>query len=113
VFRETRREVTIGGTTIPAGKFVLVVVGAANRDPKVFREPDRFDISREPNPHLAFGHGVHFCLGAALSRLEARVALADLLAAWRTFAPASAEPWPPRQALHIHGPASLRVNFTT
>lgn len=113
VFRETRREVTIGGKTIPAGKFVLVVVGAGNRDPKVFREPDRFDITREPNPHLAFGHGVHFCLGAALSRLEARVALTDLLAAWRTFAPASAEPWQPRQALHIHGPASLRMNFTT
>lgn len=112
VFRETRREVTIGGKTIPAGKFVLVVVGAGNRDPKVFREPDRFDITREPNPHLAFGHGVHFCLGAALSRLEARVALTDLLAAWRTFAPASAEPWQPRQALHIHGPASLRMNFT-
>jgi cytochrome P450 len=113
VFRETRREVALHGQTIPAGKFVLVVIGSANRDPQVFTEPDRFDITREPNPHLAFGHGIHFCLGAALSRLEARIALGDLLAGWKTFAPASREPWQPRQALHIHGPASLRIGFTT
>lgn len=110
MFRETRREVEIGGQTIPPGTFVLVVIGAANRDPQVFAEPDRFDITRDPNLHVAFGHGIHFCIGAALSRLEAKIALGDLLAAWKQFAP-SPEPWQPRPALHLHGPASLPVRF--
>ena len=53
------------GQTIPAGKLVLLVIGSANRDPKQFRDPHHFDIVRSPNPHLAFGHGIHFCLGSA------------------------------------------------
>ncbi|MGC5665081.1 cytochrome P450, partial [Micromonospora sp. WMMD723] len=68
------------GQTIPAGALVLPLLAAANRDPAVFDEPERFDISRTPNNHLGFGHGVHFCLGANLARMEARVALQVLLA---------------------------------
>lgn len=113
LFRETRREVILHDRTIPAGKFVMVVVGAANRDPLHFRDPDVFDITRQPNPHLAFGHGIHFCLGAALSRLEARVAMEEFLSRVDGFQLASDTPWPPRKALNIHGPASLPIRFTT
>lgn len=67
-------DVEMHGQTIPAGKLVLPVIGSANRDPGHFADPARFDVGRDPNPHLAFGHGIHFCLGAALSRLEARIA---------------------------------------
>jgi cytochrome P450 len=111
MYRETRRELELHGMTLPAGKFVLPIIGSANRDPQQFHEPHRFDIGRNPNPHIAFGHGIHFCLGAALSRMEARVALADLLERVKGFELASDEPWEPRKALHVHGPIRLPIRF--
>ena len=69
----------LGGHIIRAGQRVLVLVGAANRDPEQFRDPECFDITRTPAPHLAFGAGPHFCLGAALSRMEAQETLRQLL----------------------------------
>jgi cytochrome P450 len=63
VFRTTKPEVEVHGQKIPAGKLVLPIIGSANRDPRQFPEPNRFDITRDPNPHVAFGHGIHFCLG--------------------------------------------------
>ncbi|MFF0904450.1 UNVERIFIED_CONTAM: cytochrome P450 [Kocuria sp. CPCC 205316] len=72
-------DVTWHGTTIPAGASVVPLLHAANRDPREFPDPDRFDIDRHPNNHLAFGHGVHFCLGANLARLETRIALGVLV----------------------------------
>ena len=108
-FRVTTREVALHGCTIPAGKQVLPMIGAANRDPAVFVAPERFDITRDPNPHLAFGHGGHSCIGAPLSRLEARVALPDLLLRLPGLRLADDEPWPPREALHVHGPERLRL----
>jgi cytochrome P450 len=110
--RATRRPVEMHGRVIPAGKLVLPVIGSANRDPKVFRDAGRFDITRDPNPHLAFGHGVHSCLGAPLARLEARIALADFLERVQGFALATDEPWEPRAALHVHGPSRLPIRFT-
>src|SRR5581483_2466614 len=109
MYRATKCEVEMHGQKIPAGKIVLAVIGSANRDPLQFANPDRFDIRRNPNPHIAFGHGIHFCLGAALSRLEARVALTELLTRFERFELASDEPWPPRQALHVHGPDRLLI----
>jgi len=97
--------------TIPAGKVVLTMIGSANRDPKQFRDANRFDVKRNPNPHIAFGHGIHFCLGAALARLEARVALSELLARVDGLRLASEEPWEPRKGLHVHGPTSLPIRF--
>jgi cytochrome P450 len=112
MMRAPNRDVELHGQTIPAGKLVLAVIGSANRDPRHFADPQRFDISRDPNPHIAFGHGIHSCLGAALARLEARVALSEFFDRVQDFAPASAEPWLPRQALHVHGPAKLPLRFT-
>jgi cytochrome P450 len=111
IMRTPRRDIEIGGQTIPAGVLVLPVIGAANRDPRQFRDPNRFDIGRDPNPHVAFGHGIHFCLGAALSRMEARIALTDLLARFKRFELATDQPWEPRKALHVHGPTSLPLRF--
>ncbi|MBB4984434.1 MULTISPECIES: cytochrome P450 family protein [Streptomyces] len=78
-FRFTAEPVTIGDTVIPAGQSVLVGIGALDRDPARFPEPDRFDIRRDTRGHLAFGHGIHYCLGAPLARLEGRIALRTLL----------------------------------
>ncbi|MGH3434488.1 MAG: cytochrome P450 family protein [Thermocrispum sp.] len=75
----TAAPVHVGGTTIPAGAVVLPALLAINRDPNRFPDPDRFDSTRAPVPHLAFGHGVHHCLGAPLARLEARIAIEMLI----------------------------------
>jgi cytochrome P450 len=113
VFREARRDVEIGGQTIPAGAMVLPVVAAANRDPAMFRDPEVFDIHRDPNPHISFGHGPHFCLGAALARLEGRIALTQLLQLAPEIAIAQTEPWQPRAGLIVHGARALRVRATS
>ncbi|HEX4216627.1 MAG TPA: cytochrome P450 [Candidatus Dormibacteraeota bacterium] len=77
--RYTTREVRIGGAVVPARRMMRVWLHAANHDEREFDRPEEFRIGREPNRHLGFGKGVHFCLGAPLARLEARVALAALL----------------------------------
>lgn len=77
--RMVREDVEIGGQTIPAGDEVLLFYPSANRDERVFDHPDRFDIRRDPNPHLAFGNGTHHCLGANLARLEITVMFDALL----------------------------------
>lgn len=80
--RVTAQDIEIGGKTVKKGELLHLVVGAAHRDPSVFSEPGRLDISRSPNPHLAFGAGLHYCVGAPLARIEAAVALRALLAAF-------------------------------
>ncbi len=67
------------GTTVPAGSAMLLLFGAANRDPRRYDDPDSFNIHRDTISHLTFGKGVHYCLGANLARLEGRVALDELL----------------------------------
>jgi cytochrome P450 len=73
-------DASIGGVEIPKGEGAILVIGAANRDPVQFEDPDRLDVARADNRHLAFGYGPHFCLGAGLARAEAQLALAALLA---------------------------------
>jgi len=77
--RTATRDVTLAGHRIQEGQKVLVWDASANRDPSVFDRPDEFDITRKPNPHLGFGQGVHYCLGATLARLELRVFFEELL----------------------------------
>jgi cytochrome P450 len=112
MFRRTTRPVAMHGRVVPADRLVLAVIGAANRDPLAFADPDRFDPKREPNPHIAFGHGVHFCLGAALARLEGRVALSLFLERVRHVEPVADSPWRPRKAFHVHGPTSMPIRFS-
>ena len=76
--RTTTGDVAVGDVVIPEGDQVLLLYACANRDPAVFDRPDRFDITRDPNPHVSFGFGTHFCLGASLARLEIRVMLEEL-----------------------------------
>jgi cytochrome P450 len=78
--RFTTEELTIGEVVIPAGEWVLNAITAANRDPAQFTDPDRLDLGRDTSGHVAFGYGVHYCLGAPLARMEAEVALGALLA---------------------------------
>ena len=111
VFRATTRDVQMHGQTIPAGVMVLPVLGSANHDAQQFAAPAQFDIARDPNPHIAFGHGVHFCIGAPLSRLEGRIALPDLLARLPRLERSDTGPWEPRRALHVHGPTSLGLKW--
>jgi len=77
--RVATEDVEIGGETVRAGQQVVLMYGSANRDPAHFTDPERFDVTRDPNPHLAFGFGTHFCLGAALARLEIRVFFEELV----------------------------------
>jgi cytochrome P450 len=86
--RLTTAPIELPAATVPAGTFVTLAVGAANRDPAVFPDPDRLDIARRPNPHVAFGHGAHACAGMNVARLEARVAIGRLLARYPRLEPA-------------------------
>jgi len=79
VGRYVARDVELYGRTVPAGNAMLLLVGAANRDDRRFPDGDRFDVHRNVGQHLTFGYGAHFCLGAALARVEGRVALEEVL----------------------------------
>lgn len=112
MFRSTGAEaVDLGGTTIPAGSMVFALIGAANRDPAAYADPDAFDIDRLGPPQLAFGRGVHFCLGAAIAKMEAQVAINALLARLPDLrlAPEFIPPYLPN--LIHRGPRRLEVHF--
>ena len=86
--RFAMEEIELHGETIPRGGIVLAVLASANRDAAKFEEPDRLDISRDPNPHLAFGFGGHYCLGAPLAQMQAEIALPELFRRFPTLEPA-------------------------
>ncbi len=105
----------LAGHTVQPGQKVVVWEGSANRDPLRFTEPDTFRLSRDPNPHLAFGHGVHFCLGAHLARLEIRVALEEVLRSVASFTLTAPPEWT-RSNRHTgirHLRVQLQRNTTT
>jgi cytochrome P450 len=98
VFRHVTREVELGGVTIPKDALVIVSLAAANRDHAHFTDPDKLDIMRHSNPHVAFGNGAHYCLGARLARLEGCIAIGGLLRRFpslRLAVPAEEIEWRP------------------
>jgi cytochrome P450 len=109
-FRTTTRAVTIGDVTIGAEEKVLAFFGAANRDPRAWNEPDRFDITRKVAKNVAFGAGIHFCVGAMLARLEAEILLTAMARRIKTIAPAGA----PQRLLNnaLRGIVSMPVTIT-
>jgi cytochrome P450 PksS len=110
--RYAREDVTIAGVTVPRGSLILAVIASANRDEQQFPDPDKLDITREPNKHLSFGLGAHYCLGASLARMEGQLALAALLRRVKDLrlaaAPGSLR-W--RRGLILRGLESLPVSF--
>ena len=110
--RYAREDVALGGTTIPRGALVYAVLGSANRDERQFPDPDMLDLTREPNRHLAFGLGIHYCLGAPLARLEGQIAIGTLLRRLpnlRLAIPPGALRW--RRGLVLRGLAALPVEL--
>jgi cytochrome P450 len=104
------RETEIGGRTVLPGQQIVALIGAANRDPEQFPDPDTLDVARQPNRHIGFGGGIHHCLGAALARAEAQVAIASLLRAASSIELLAEEPeW--RQTITLRGPAALPVRL--
>ena len=111
-FRFAAEPVEIGGVHIRRGDLVLVALSSANRDPSRFGALDRLDLGRDASGHLAFGHGIHYCLGAPLARLEAEIAFSHLLARFgsmRLAVPAESLRW--RPSILIHGLESLPVRL--
>jgi cytochrome P450 family 142 subfamily A polypeptide 1 len=109
--RTVTREVELHGRTLHAGQQLILMYPAANRDPRVFEEPDRFDVRRNPNPHLAFGFGPHFCMGASLARLELKVMFSELVRRLPDLHLAG-DPLPRRPSNFISGPEAMPVAFT-
>ncbi|WP_239075562.1 cytochrome P450 [Planosporangium flavigriseum] len=107
--RAARGTLPVGEVEVPDGGIAVLLIAAANRDPDVFDEPDRFDITRKPGGHLAFAAGIHFCLGAGLARLESAVALDAF--AQRIVAPRLLEPVEYKANINLRGPARLDVTF--
>ncbi len=103
-------DVTIGGQTIGKGEMVMPFLGAADRDPTQFPDPDRLDITRADNRHIAFGMGIHFCLGAPLARMEGQIAINTLLARLPKLALATDRPQF-RQSLTLRGLQALPLSF--
>jgi cytochrome P450 family 142 subfamily A polypeptide 1 len=109
--RTVTREVEMHGETLREGDQVILMYPSANRDTAVFDDPDRFDVRRAPNPHLAFGFGPHFCMGASLARLELKVMFSQLLRRLPDLHLAG-EPMPRRASNFISGPEQMPVAFT-
>jgi cytochrome P450 len=112
--RNAARDLDLHGETVPAGDVVLLAYGAANHDPRVFPDPDRCIFDRRPNPHVAFGHGHHLCLGANLARLELTIMIESFAKLFPDFRldPQHPPTWKPRgdirglASLHLVGPAA-------
>ncbi|WP_309888601.1 cytochrome P450 [Archangium sp.] len=110
--RFAREEFSMGGVTIPPGELVFAVLASANRDERQFKDPDTLDLGREPNKHVSFGMGIHYCLGAPLARLEGQIAIQTLVNRFpdlRLAKPVESLKW--RTGALIRGPKRLPVSL--
>jgi cholest-4-en-3-one 26-monooxygenase len=110
--RTATRDVTLRGQRINEGDQLMLFYPSANRDEEVFEQPHEFDIGRNPNPHVAFGIGTHFCLGASLARLEVRMMMTEALRRLPGLELAAEEPLPRRASNFVSGLESMPVTFT-
>ncbi|HEY4386592.1 MAG TPA: cytochrome P450 [Ktedonobacteraceae bacterium] len=111
LIRAVTRDTVLGGQQLKAGDLVLPNLGSANRDETQFPDPDRFDIHRNPNRHVAFGHGIHFCIGAPLARLEAKIALEIMLARFDNIKRDTSIPMEPVPSTFIYSVKNLPITF--
>jgi cytochrome P450 len=111
MYRMASKDTELGGKQIKAGDFITAWIGSADRDEEQFPDPDRFDIHRSPNRHLAFGHGIHFCLGAPLARLEAKVALNLMLERLPNIQRVRGIPLQPSSSYILQGVKHLPITF--
>jgi cytochrome P450 len=105
--RVATEDVELSGVRVPAGTVLVPLQYSANRDEALTPDPDRFDITRPPGPHMTFGHGIHYCLGAQLARLELRTAYGTLVRRLPTLRPTNAVTW--KRGMITRGPAALPV----
>lgn len=105
-------ETTVGGHTVGAGQFVMLLLGAANRDPSVFPDPDTFDVTRDATGHISFGYGIHFCLGAPLARIEGQIALRSLFQRFPGLRLASDAPPSYRPQITLRGISELPLAWS-
>jgi cytochrome P450 len=109
--RIAKRDVVLGGQFIKAGQQVMTFNASGNRDEAAFPNASTFDITRTPNRHLSFGHGIHYCLGAGLGRLEARIAISTLLRRFSALRLDPDRPAEPLSSVVLSGYGSLPVRF--
>ena len=109
--RTVTRDLELHGETLHVGDQLILMYPSANRDPRVFDDPDRFDVRRDPNPQIAFGFGPHFCMGASLARIELKVMFSELLQRLPDLHLAG-DPLPRRNSNFISGPEAMPVAFT-
>lgn len=106
-WRRVSRDTEVRGRVVREGQLVYLMLGAANRDPDVFPSPDAFDVRRHPNRHMAFGYGIHFCVGAPLARIEAPIALRRLFARFPDLRLAERPTW--QSSIHLRGRDRIEV----
>jgi cytochrome P450 len=107
--RKTTQASEIAGVTVPANELLIPMIACANRDETVFDQPEKFMIDRSPNPHLAFGYGIHNCLGAHLARLEGEIVVASMIKHMDSI---SLLPGSEDEFDQLGGPSKLNVNIT-
>ena len=107
--RHVFEDIEIGGVTIPAGSSTMTLLGACNRDPALVEDPERFDVTRADTQVLSFGSGIHYCLGAALARLEGEALLGKLLDRYEHWEITEEPAW--RNRMTLRGVDALQVRF--